>query len=213
VGGFDWTSICWEPRFGSSLRATAASRCTWNGICLSDQFNGQEYGTPVVMFDGSCNTLISARSECVIWRGESIAGGPRSTLKTGSGTGMSIGEEGNGTRVAGSLILCPSLAGGDAAFLVSCELRTIISGSCVSRRLDASTLLRKTCDTLPRPEWRECRLRFWRRDAMADLEVGDLPRADCLSGVVHLMAYLMDGTLGWSSSTSDVLCSLSVAVA
>lgn len=48
-------------------------------------------------------------------------------------------------------------------------------------------LLRKTCDMLPRPEWRECRLRLWRRDAMADLGFGEVLRADRLSGVVHLM--------------------------
>lgn len=41
---------------------------------------------------------------------------------------------------------------------------------------------------------------------MADLEVGDLSRADSLSGVSHLIECLMDGTLEWSGSTSDVLC-------
>lgn len=96
---------------------------------MSGQFSGQDCGMPVVIFDGSCKTLISARSEWVSWKGESIAGGPRLTLKIGSGGGMSIGEDGNGTRVAGSLVLSPSLAGGGVVFLMSCELRMMFSGS------------------------------------------------------------------------------------
>lgn len=43
---------------------------------------------------------------------------------------------------------------------------------------------------------------------MADLGVGDLSRADCLSGVAHLM----DGTLERSVSEADVLCTLSATV-
>ena len=181
------TGVRWLPKSGSSVLAATASGCSRNGVSMSGQFSGQECGTPVVIFDGSCKTLISARSEWVSWKGESIAGGPRSTLKMGSGGGISIGEDGNGTKVAGSLFLSPSLPGGGVVFLVSCELRMMLSGSYVPRRLDASTLLRKTCDMLPRLEWRECRLRLWRKDAMADLGFGDVPRADCLSGEAHLM--------------------------
>jgi hypothetical protein len=44
---------------------------------------------------------------------------------------------------------------------------------------------------------------------MADLGVGDLSWADCLSGVAHLMGEAFD----WSGSVADALCHLSVAVA
>lgn len=171
-------------------------------MALSFQSSGQDGGIPVVIFVGSCKTLISARSELVIWNGESITGGPRSTLKTGGGGGMLIGDDGNGTSVAGSLLMSPSLASGDAVLLMSCELRRMVSGSRELRRLDAwLPLLRKTFDTLPRPGWCERRLRFWRRDAMADFEVDEPSRADCLLGVVHMK----DEVFEQSESAADVL--------
>jgi hypothetical protein len=139
--------ICWSHiSCGSQL----APRRRWKGNFLSCQFIGKDGGIPVVMLVGSCKTLISARSALVIANGDSIAGGPRSTLKIGSGGGMSIGEDGNGTSVAGSLFLSPSLASGDALFLVSCKLPMILSGSQAPRKLDALLpLLRKTLDMLP----------------------------------------------------------------
>jgi hypothetical protein len=101
------------------------------------------------MFVGSCKTLISARSELVIKNGESIAGGPRSSLKVGAGGGMFMGEDGNGTKVAASLVVFQSLARGDIPLLMSCELRMIASGSRGQRRLDALLpLLRKILDML-----------------------------------------------------------------
>ena len=123
------TGVRWLPKSGSSVLAATASVCSRNGVSMSGQLSGQECGTPVVIFDGSCKTLISARSEWVSWKGESIAGGPRSTLKMGSGGGMSIGEDGNATRVAGSLLLSPSFAGGGIVLLVSREMRMMFSGS------------------------------------------------------------------------------------
>ena len=140
---------------------------------------------PVVMFVGSCKILISARSDLVIANGDSIAGGPRSTLKIGGG-GMSIGEDGNGTSVAGSLLLFPFLASGDAVLLVSCELRMMASGSWAPCRLEALLpLLRKTLDMLPCLDLRERRLRLWRRDATADFGAVTPSWTGCLLGVVH----------------------------
>jgi hypothetical protein len=120
-----------------------------------------------------------------------------------------IGEDGNGIRVAGSLLVCSSLASGDIVLLISCELRTKDAGSRGLRRLEALLpLLRKMFDTLPRPEWRECRLRVWRNDAAADFEVDVLSRPECSLGVWLLLCKTFD----LAGSATDVLWTLSAIV-
>jgi hypothetical protein len=201
------TDSCSAVKLGSSPTATNVPHREWTGTLLSCQSIGQDGGMPVVIFVGSCKTLSSARSELVMLKGESIAGGPRSSLRVGAGGGMLIGEDGNGTMIARSLLVFSSLVSGDIVLLRSCELRTKDAGSRGLRKLDALLpLLRKMFDTLPRPEWRECRLRVWRRDAATDFEVDIPSRPDCLFSAVHLSGEPFD----LPESATEVLWPLSV---
>ena len=65
------------------------------------QFTGPVDGRPVVMFFGSCKTLISVNTASVMpANGESMSGVSKSSLSLGAGVGMAIGEDGSGIELA-----------------------------------------------------------------------------------------------------------------
>lgn len=65
------------------------------------QFTGAHDGRPVVMFLGSCKTLISVKTASVMpAKGDSISGVPKSSFSLGAGVGMAMGEDGSGMELA-----------------------------------------------------------------------------------------------------------------
>ena len=65
------------------------------------QFTGSHDGRPVVIFFGSCRTLISVNTASVMpANGESISGVPKSSFSLGAGVGMAMGDDGSGMELA-----------------------------------------------------------------------------------------------------------------
>jgi hypothetical protein len=93
--------------FADNVPGMTDSRGSGQGRLFSrGQFTGPEDGRPVVIFLGSCNTLISVKTASVMpANGESNSGVPKSSfsLGAGAGVGMAIGDDGSGMELAESV--------------------------------------------------------------------------------------------------------------
>ena len=93
---------CLLSMFADGVPGTTESRGDGQRRVFSRaQATGPDDGRPVVMFLGSCRTLISVNTASVMpANGESMSCVSKSSFSLGAGVGMAIGEDGSGMELA-----------------------------------------------------------------------------------------------------------------